>query len=136
MSPDDSKAIAQFIKKAVNDEDIILKSEGNQFYSYSYVTDAISGIIYCLLLGKTGEAYNISDKASNITLKKLAEIAAKTNNKKVIFELPDAIERAGYSTATKAILNNNKIRKLGWEAKIPIKEGIIKTISIIKDTYS
>ena len=72
----------------------------------------------------------------NITLKKLAEIAAKTNNKKVIFELPDAIERAGYSTATKAILNNNKIRKLGWEAKIPIKEGIIKTISIIKDTYS
>jgi len=32
MSAEDSKAIAQFIKKAVAGEDIVLKSAGNQLY--------------------------------------------------------------------------------------------------------
>ena len=40
MGKDDSKAIAQFIRKAAAGEDIVLKSEGNQLYSYTYVVDA------------------------------------------------------------------------------------------------
>lgn len=57
-------------------EDIVLKSEGNQLYSYTYVADAVSGILTILMKGKDGEAYNIADPESDITLKDLANMVA------------------------------------------------------------
>ena len=44
----DTKAVSQFIKKAINNEDIVLKSDGSQQYSYLYVADAVSGILKIL----------------------------------------------------------------------------------------
>lgn len=132
MRKDDSKAIAQFIRKAVEREDIVLKSEGNQLYSYTYVIDAAMAAIYLLVYGQKGEAYNISDENSEITLKELAQILADEAGSRVVFELPDAVEKAGYSTATKAVLDNTKIKDLGWSAKIPIKEGLAKTVQVLR----
>ena len=133
MLKSDSKALSQFIKKAVQGEDIILKSEGNQFFSYCYVADAIAGIIYCWLHGKCGEAYNISDVSSDITLKKLANRIASEAGKKVIFELPSETEKAGYSKATKAVLDSSKLHELGWKAKYTIETGVQRTIKMLKD---
>lgn len=124
MLMSDSKAISQFIKKAAAKEDIILKSEGNQKYSYSFVTDAVSGILYTMLLGNACEAYNVADEASDITLKELAEYLAAIAGTKVIFELPEESERRGYSTATKAMLDATKLRKTGWEPRVHMQEGL------------
>ena len=129
----DSKALSQFINKAVNNEDIILKSEGNQFYSYIYVGDAVSAILFVLMYGKNGEAYNISNKNFDITLKDLANLIASYVNKKVVFELPPENERIGYSTATKAIMDSTKIESLGWKTSKSIKERIEETIDILKE---
>ena len=104
MQKDDSKALAQFIRNAVDGKDIILKSDGKQLFSYTYMSDAVSAILKILFYGECGEAYNISDRLSDITLKDLACILAKYNNKKVVFELPTNTEKKGYSTATKAVL--------------------------------
>lgn len=128
MKMDDTKALSQFIKKAMNKEDIVLKSAGTQYYSYTYVADAVSALLYCLLCGKNGEAYNISDKASDIHLKDLAAILAEVAGTKVVFDIPDATEQAGYSKATTAILDNTKICTLGWKALTPIREGLRKLI--------
>ena len=128
----DSKALAQFIHKAINSEDIILKSKGNQYFSYIYVFDAIASLLTILLKGKSGEAYNISDKKSDITLAELAQILANINNKKVIFQLPDSKESVGYSKATKAILNSEKLSALGWYSKNTITENLIKTVKILR----
>ncbi len=133
MGREDSKAIAQFIRRAAAGEDIVLKSEGNQLYSYTYVVDAAAAALYLLLYGKSGEAYNVADEKSEITLKELAQILAATAGSKVIFELPDAVERAGYSTATKALLDTGKITALGWRASTPIKEGLEKTVQILRE---
>ena len=134
MLQSDSKAISQFIKKGVAGEDIILKSEGTQFYSYSYVSDAVSGILYCLFYGKCGEAYNIADKASDITLRDLAKIIADEAGTKVVFELPEETERAGYSKATKAVLDSSKLQSLGWKAFYKIQSGLVRTVSVLKDS--
>ena len=128
----DTKAISQFIHKGVDKEDIVLKSEGTQLYSYSYVSDAVSGVLYTMLCGENGEAYNISDEGSDITLRDLAALIADYAGKKVVFELPDETERAGYSTATKALLDNSKIRKLGWSSDYDIKKGITRTIEMLR----
>ncbi|MCR4842330.1 MAG: NAD-dependent epimerase/dehydratase family protein [Eubacterium sp.] len=128
----DTKALSQFINKGVSGEDIVLKSEGNQLYSYSYVADSVAGVFYCLLAGEKGEAYNVSDAASDITLKELSQIIADYVGTKVVFELPDAAEARGYSTATKALLDPAKINALGYKAGYDIKKGLQRTIDMLK----
>lgn len=132
MLMSDTKAISQFIKKSIAGEDIVLKSAGTQYYSYTYVADAVSGLLYVLLCGENGEAYNIADESGDIMLKDLADIIAKASGKKVVYEIPDEVEAAGYSKATKARLNGNKLKALGWKPKYDIKTGIERTISILK----
>lgn len=127
----DTKALSQFISKGVSGEDIVLKSEGTQYYSYLYIADTVSGLLTVLLKGETGEAYNIADERSDIMLKDLAAIIAEKAGTKVIFELPDAVEKSGYSTATKARLDSAKIQSLGWTAKYDIRGGINRTIGIL-----
>lgn len=132
MAVDDSKAIAQFIKKAVSGEDIVLKSEGNQLYSYTYVVDAAAAVFYLLLYGESGSAYNVADKESDIRLKDLAGLLAQEAGTDVVFELPDQTEKAGYSSATKALLDSSKMESLGWNAFTPIGTGLRKTVQILR----
>lgn len=132
MLMSDTKALSQFIKKGIAGEDIVLKSAGTQLFSYTYVADAVSGVLYCLFYGVNGEAYNIADAASDITLRDLAAIIAECVGTKVVFEIPDATEQAGYSTATKAIMTGEKMKELGWRAAFTMKEGLAQTLKILK----
>lgn len=129
----DTKALSQFLKKSLAHEDIVLKSAGTQYYSYTYVADAVVGLLTVLLCGEKGEAYNISDEASDIMLKDLAAIIAKASGTKVVFDVPDAVEAAGYSTATKARLDNRKITGLGFKAIYDIETGISRTLKIMEE---
>lgn len=132
LLPSDTKALSQFLHKGVNGEDIILKSEGTQYYSYLHATDSVSGLLTVLLKGESGGAYNISDDDSDIMLKDLAGIIAEYVGKNVVFELPDSTESAGYSKATKARLESKKLKNLGWKCKYNIKSGIKQTIEVLK----
>lgn len=127
----DTKAISQFIKKGIAGEDIVLKSAGTQYFSYQYMADSVSGLLYVLLCGKSGEAYNIAEEHSDIMLKDLAAIIAGYKGKKVVFEIPDEVEAAGYSTATKARLAGYKLAALGWEPHYDIRTGIERTMKIL-----
>lgn len=133
MLSSDSKAIAQFIKKAAAGEDIILKSAGTQLYSYTYALDAAMGILVVLLKGKSGEAYNISDPESEVTLRQITEWLAEDNGVKVTFEIPDVTEQAGYSTATKALLDTEKITELGWKPQTHMREGLAQTVRSLRE---
>ena len=132
MLMSDTKAISQFIRKGIAGENIILKSEGRQYYSYTYVMDAVAGLLTILLKGKNGEAYNIADDSGDIILKDLAMVIAGYAGTEVVFELPDEIEKVGYSTATKARLNGSKVRLVGWKPKYNINDGVKRTMDILR----
>lgn len=133
MLMSDTKALSQFIKKGIAGEDIVLKSAGTQYYSYLYVADSVSGLLKILLCGKSGEAYNIAEEHSDIMLRDLAAIIAQLNGRKVVFEIPDDVEAAGYSRATKARLNGEKLAALGWKPAYEIHSGIERTIRILRE---
>ena len=133
MLMSDTKAISQFIRKGIAGEDIVLKSAGTQYYSYTYVADAVSGLLTVLLRGKSGEAYNIADEASDMQLKDLAALIAQNAGSKVVFEIPDAVEAAGYSKATKARLDGSKLRELGWSPVYDLRSGIRRTMEILRE---
>ena len=128
MLMSDTKALSQFIKNGINKEDIVLKSEGSQYYSYIYVGDAVSALLTIMLKGKCGEAYNISSDNYDIKLKDLAKMIAGCCDKDIIFEVPDSVESAGYSKATTAIIDNSKLKSLGMNSLYNINESIERTI--------
>ena len=78
------------------------------------------------------EFYSIAAAHSDIMLKDLAAFISRSNGKGVIFEIPDAVEAAGYSTATKARLDGRKLQCLGWKPKYTINRGIERTIYILR----
>ncbi|NFO33680.1 NAD(P)-dependent oxidoreductase [Clostridium botulinum] len=132
MKENDSRAICQFIRNAADKEDIILKSDGKLERSHCYVLDSVIALLYILIFGKKGEAYNISDEASQCTIKDLAEKVAEKASVSVIFDIPSKEEKASFSKVNKAVLNNKKLKTLGWNAIIGLDEGIKNTIEHIK----
>lgn len=129
----DSKASSQFIFKALHDEDIILKSEGKQYFSYTYVADAVSAFLYILVHGENGQAYNISVDSCNVHLKDFASACAKWAGREVVFQLPSDAEKKGFSIATQAILDNSKLKELGWESTMGVDEAINRTLEILDE---
>lgn len=132
LQSDDSKALSQFIHNALDGKDIVLKSEGKQYFSYLHVADAVSGILVVMLRGECGRAYNIADEASDIRLRDLAALVAGQCGRKVVFDLPKASESAGFSPAMLARLDNSALKSLGWCARYDIGTGIAETISMMR----
>lgn len=130
--PSDTKAISQFVGKGVAREDIVLKSEGTQTYSYLYVADVVAGMLHVLGRCEAGVAYNLADEHSDISLRDLARILADEAGTKVVFELPDEVERAGYSTATRALLDATRVRETGWQARYDMAAGLARTVQILR----
>jgi nucleoside-diphosphate-sugar epimerase len=129
LRADDSKALSQFLHHGLAGRDIVLKSDGQQLYSYLHVADAVSGLLTCLLAGQDGQAYNLADPASDIRLGDLARLVAEITGVSVVFEVPDQAERLGYSTATRALLDPAKIAALGWTALYDIEQGLRRTLA-------
>ncbi|MBT8932556.1 NAD-dependent epimerase/dehydratase family protein [Lactobacillus delbrueckii subsp. bulgaricus] len=127
----DSKALSQFLKKGIAKEDIVLKSTGTQQYSYIYSLDAAAAVLFALKHGESGQAYNVAGAKCDTSLRGLAATIAKLAGSQVVFELPDQEEAAGYSTATKALLDTEKFQQLGFKADTDLEQALAATMRIL-----
>lgn len=131
MIESDSKASSQFIKKALSGDDIVIKSKGDQFFSYTYVADAVAAMLYVMIHGENGNVYNISNRECNVHLKEFAQICSEFNGGDVVYNLPSYTEQKGFSIATQAILSNDKLISLGFKPKYSLKDAIFRTCEIL-----
>ncbi|ARR01148.1 NAD-dependent epimerase/dehydratase family protein [Campylobacter porcelli] len=130
---DSTKADVQFLAKALNNENIIIKSEGLQKRSYLYVLDAAAGLLTILLKGKKGETYNVAAKSGNVLLRDYAKQLAQIANVRIVFENATEQEQKGFSTVLNSTLNDEKIKSLGWNEKFTFNEAIEHTFKIKKE---
>lgn len=124
----DNRVYAQFIRNVIQGDNIVMKSTGEQFRSWCYVVDCVSALLYILLKGDCGEAYNIADADSNISIRELAEAVARISGQKVIIDLPDSDEKRGFNPVTKSVFSTEKIMTLGWRPMHHIDDGFYHTI--------
>lgn len=124
----DSKAIAQFMRRAVSGEDIVLKSGGGQRFSFCYVADAVSGLIKILLDGECGQAYNISDDDEGLTLGDYARFISSLAGKEVVQEI---VRDNSVSRATYAVLDCEKIKSIGWKPEYKVSQALQRTYRIL-----
>lgn len=128
----DNRVYAQFIRNVLRGEDIVMKSTGEQFRSWCYVVDCVSGLLHILLKGKCGEAYNIADGESNISIRELAETIAEIGGRKVVIDMPGADEKRGFNPVSKSVFSTEKLESLGWKSQNHIIRGLQNTIEEIK----
>lgn len=128
----DNRVYAQFIRNVLRNEDIVMKSTGEQYRSWCYVVDCVSALLHILLKGEKGVAYNIADSSSNITIKELACMIAEIGGKKVICEVPDEIERKGYNVVKQSLFSISRLEGLGWLASGTFYQNMVKTIMLMK----
>lgn len=132
VSAANTRADAQFLRRALAGEDIVLKSDGAQLRSYCYVADAVRGLLAVLTSGARGEAYNVAARGEAHTIRAYAETLARLAGVRVAFDLPPEAERRGYSAVTRAVQNPSKLEALGWAARVPLAAGLARTLAILK----
>lgn len=125
---DDARFINEFIKKAINNGEILMLDEGKALRQLSFITDTIEMILNVMLSGK-GTIYNIG----GIDLKSIKEIAEViAHNAGVDVKLPPVSSSVG-GTPKNLILDISKyISEFGCPNFISYEEGLAKTAEWIK----
>ena len=136
--PSENRVFAQFAKSGLKSENIILHTSGNSEGNYVYTTDAVLGILILLLKGKSGEAYNISNENSHITIANMAKLVAHKVFKdqiRVSFDIPEDVSKLGYAPDVRMWLDNGKAKKLGWTPSVGLIEAYRRMIRWMQEEH-
>jgi len=128
MRVEDGRAIPAFLSQALKNEDVTVFGDGSQTRSLCYVSDLVDGI-YRLMMSDEVNPVNIGNP-NEMTIQQLAEEVIKiTGSKSKIVHKPLPVDdpKVRQPDITRA-------RKLlGWEPKVPLSEGLPKTLAYFRE---
>jgi UDP-glucuronate decarboxylase len=124
MHPNDGRVVSNFIIQALQNKPLTVYGEGEQTRSFQYVSDLVDGL-HALMNGSYDGPVNLGNP-DEFTMKEFAEYVKKlTKSDSEIKFLPktqdDPSKRRPDISLAKAMLN--------WAPKVPVEEGITKTIA-------
>lgn len=128
----DSRAMSEFFNLATEGKDIVLKSLGLPVRSYTSVFDAVSGIVVALIKGESGQAYNIANKDSIVSIADLAGKIAACAKREVVFDIPEGGVK-GAGNIVRGVLSGEKLESIGWVPVYDIDKGVKITFDIMED---
>lgn len=133
VAKNDNRVFAQFAKAAINNKDIILNTTGELCRSYCYTIDAITAILFIMIKGNKGEAYNVANEKSYISIKDMAKMVLENHHPtgKLLFDIKEGL---GYSPTTKLRLSSKKLASLGWKPEYNLSEMFDRLIASFKET--
>jgi len=129
MHPNDGRVVSNFIIQCLKEEDITVYGKGDQTRSFCYVDDLIDGFVRLM---ESPESFTGPVNLGNPTEFSILELTEKiirltgSKSKHVFLPLPqdDPTQRKPDIALAKA--------QLGWEPKVPLEEGLVKTIDYFK----
>ena len=133
ISKDENRVFAQFCRSVIEKKDIVLHTDGSSYKNYCYLTDAVSAILTILIKGENGNAYNVANYDTGISIKDMAEMLAKKYGLNVVYEISD--KNRGYNEKIHIKLNSEKLESLGWRATTRIEEMFARTIESLEEEY-
>ena len=130
MHPNDGRVVSNFIVQALNNKPITIYGDGSQTRSFCYVDDLIAGMIKLMESHKSITGPINMGNPSEFTMIELAELIIKltSSRSKLKFKpLPedDPKQRQPNISLSKSNLN--------WSPKVPLEEGLNKTITYFKN---
>ena len=137
----DGRVFAEFIRNILNNEDIVMKSDGSAVRPFCYLSDTTAALFYILLRGAPGEAYNVCNHNGYLSVLELAELLVSLYPEKGLKVVRQArkpddayVESKAGSEMRKT--DNRKLSALGWEPKITVEEGLRRTVSSLSKPES
>ncbi len=126
MHPHDGRVVSNFIMQALRGQDITIYGDGQQTRSFQYVDDLVEGMLKMMATGDdfTGPV-NIGNPGEFTILELAEKVIDMTGSKsKIVYQpLPsdDPMQRKPDIGLAR--------EKLNWEPKVPLEEGLKKTIA-------
>ena len=127
----DGRAVPAFMSQALRGEDVTVFGDGTQTRSFTYVSDLVDGILR-LMDSDTNDPVNIGNP-HELTIEEIARTIIRLvgSRSKVVYRpLPvdDPKQRRPDITRARTIL--------GWEPKVDLEEGLLKTVDYFRRTIS
>lgn len=123
ISLNDGRAFAEFLRNVLNDEDIILQSDGSAVRTYTYTADAV-GAMFLAMLDGDEEYYNIAAVSNQISIRDLAVlIASMSKTGQTHVRYAGAVKnQLAYLPFKLGILDCSKMEALGWGPRVDIRQ--------------
>lgn len=131
VSVDDNRVFAQFARSVIEGTNIVMHTKGESAKPYCYTTDCVSAILYILIRGEKGEAYNVANEETYTSIKDMADFLCAHFNpqlKVVVEEHPEM----GYAPVTKLNLSTEKLKSLGWSPRYGLYDMFDRLIKSFK----
>lgn len=131
MTLDDGRVYADFVANILNNQNIVLNSDGSAKRAFCYLTDATLGFLTVLVHGENGTAYNVGNPQEEYSILELANILVNLYPEKKLAVILNTITNTNYlkSTITRNSPNINKLKKINWNPIVTVEEGFKRTIS-------
>ena len=123
----DGRAVPAFMSQALRNEDVTVFGDGTQTRSFTYITDLVDGIIR-LMLSDVTDPVNIGNPRE-MTIEEIARtiIRMTGSRSRIVYQpLPTDDPRVRQPDITRART------LLGWEPKVPLEEGLVRTIEYFR----
>jgi UDP-glucuronate decarboxylase len=133
MHPADGRVVSNFIVQALKNEPITICGEGTQTRSFCYVDDLIEGFVR--LMSSRAELtgpVNLGNP-SEFTIMELAELVIEiTGSRSLLSYMPLPADDPRQRRPNITLAN----RCLAWEPKIPLRDGLSRTVAYFENTLS
>jgi dTDP-glucose 4,6-dehydratase len=123
----DGRAVPAFMSQALRHEDVTVFGDGTQTRSFTYITDLVDGIIR-LMLSDVNEPVNLGNPRE-MTIEEIARTIIRMTGSRsriVYHPLPTDDPKVRQPDITRART------LLGWEPKVPLEEGLVRTIEYVR----
>ena len=128
MRLNDGRAVPNFIRQALRNEDVTVYGRGDQTRSFCFIRDLVEGIVR-LIHSDTNEPVNIGNP-TEMSIEQIARqiIAAVGSSSQIVYEpLPVDDPRVRQPDITRART------LLDWEPKVSLQDGLASTIDYFRD---
>lgn len=130
VSYQDGRVFAEFARCAIEKRDIVLHTRGNTVRTYCYLRDAINALFFLLLRGESGQAYNVTNMETAISIRDMAELVCTLSEDiSVTVDIPEDLTSLGYNPEMVIRLDSGKLQRLGWKATVGIEEMLTRLIA-------
>jgi UDP-glucuronate decarboxylase len=128
MHPNDGRVVSNFIVQALKGENLTVYGDGTQTRSFCYVDDLIEGFVRLMNQTATVGPVNLGNPGEFTMLELAEQVLKQTKSKSKIVHKPlpadDPKQRRPDITLAKKFLK--------WEPKVPLSEGLKRTIAYFK----
>ena len=134
IEPTDTRVFAEFVRSALENKDIVLKTKGTSRRMYVYTIEAVTAILLVLLKGENGHAYNIANPTTYCSIVEMAQLIRDKFNNKITLRFSDnPNETEKYPPEHYINLDTRKIEALGWHPTIGLYEMYRRTIESLSN---